>query len=385
MEKLREEFVREVLDGAQSKSALCRKYGISRPTGDKWLERYRSGSGYADQSRRPFHTPNRTEEAVEAQILALRQARPALGAVKLKRMLENRGLEMPASSTVNAILKRNGCISKEASLAATPYKRFEREQPNDLWQCDFKGHFALADGTRCHPLTVIDDNSRFCLAIDAKENERFPGVKDSFMNIFEQYGLPNTLLCDNGNPWGTSQSVGYTSFEVWLMELGVLTIHGRPLHPQTQGKDERFNGTLTRELLNLVTLLNMLHAQGCLDDYRCFYNNERPHHALGLEVPAARYTPSERRLPRTIEEWDYGDGVEIRKIKSSGFLTFNGQGYFLSEAFRGKQLGVRLAAQLRTDAPHNGNQFFLLDSFYYLLAHMILPLVCSSDICIVNR
>jgi len=340
MEEIRVEFVERVLNMEASKSALCREYGISRPTGDKWISRYQHGDPMEDRSRVPFRTPNRTEAAVEGQIVTLRKKHPAIGAKKLKRMLENQGQPAPAYSTINAILHRNGLITKEASKAATPYIRFEKKRPNDMWQADFKGHFAMANKERCHPLTVLDDHSRFCLGIDAKGNERYEGVRESFLWMFKEYGLPEEVLCDNGNPWGTAQSTGYTNFEVWLMELGILTKHGRVWHPQTQGKDERFNGTLKKELIRFREFRDLAHAQKQFDEYRLFYNEERPHHALNLDTPSSRYTRSNRKLPSKIEEWEYGPNFKTRQIKSSGYLTFNGQGYFLSEAFGEKKIGL---------------------------------------------
>ena len=234
MEGNREEFVRRVLAQEKNKSSLCREYGISRPTGDKWIKRYQSGGTMENHSSAPFHTPNKTPLHIEKEIIEIRKKHPAIGAKKLKRMLENKGKTAPAYSTINAILNRNGLITLQATQASTPYKRFQKDNPNEMWQADFKGHFPMLNNKRCHPLTIIDDNSRYCLCIDAKENETFSGVQASLINLFENYGMPDTFLCDNGNPWGTPQSVGYTRFEVWMMEHGVLTKHGRIRHPQTQ-------------------------------------------------------------------------------------------------------------------------------------------------------
>ena len=347
MEEQRGSFVRQVLSQEKSKSALCREYGISRPTGDKWLKRYLNGETLSDRSKAPHHTPSKTNSATESAIVSLRLKHPAIGAKKLKRMLENKGEFAPAYSTINAILHRNGLITKEASLAAKPHIRFEKQRPNEMWQGDFKGHFAMKNGQRCHPLTVIDDHSRFCLCLDAKTNEQYQGVQKSLLAAFEEYGLPETFLCDNGNPWGTSQSAGYTKFEVWLMDLGILTKHGRICHPQTQGKEERFNGSLKKELLKHREIACLAHAQLEFDAYRRFYNQERPHHALGLELPSQRYSKSGRKVPRHIEDWDYGQECHVRQIKSSGYLTIKGQGYFLSEAFAGRRVGLREAG----DAP----------------------------------
>lgn len=338
----REEFVKRVLAKEKSKRALCREYGISRPTGDKWIARSQNGESVTDRSRAPFRRPNKTAEATEEKILQLRHKYPAIGAVKLKRMLENKGeKDLPCNSTVNAILKRNNCITAEASEAATPYKRFEKEHPNDMWQTDFKGDFLLADGERCFPLCVLDDCSRFNLCIDAKSNQQRVPVIESFKRLFCEYGIPKILLCDNGNPWGTAQSTGVTLFEVWLMDLGILTIHGRIYHPQTQGKEEKFNGNLTRELLHYVKLQNMIDAQNKFDGYRDFYNNERPHHALNLDVPVQHYKKSFMEMPEKIVEWKYSNEYEVRIIKKTGFLTYKGQGYFLSESLGGLEIGIK--------------------------------------------
>lgn len=342
VKQMREEFVRRVLAKEKSKAALCREYGISRPTGDKWLRRYQAEQPLSDRSRAPKTQPRRIAPEVEASIVQLRRQYPALGAEKLQKMMENMGCEnLPCARTFNNIFARNRLISKEASLAAKHIQRFEKEQPNVMWQTDFKGHFALANGVRCHPLNILDDHSRFCLCTEALKNETFLSVKPVFERVFSEFGLPHSLLCDNGNPWGTSQSTGYTAFKVWLMELGVLTLHGRPLHPQTQGKQERFNRSFTRECLAGKTFRDLADAQKAFDDYRTFYNTVRPHSALELAVPASVYSTSPRPFPSHIEDWEYGNNCQLCKVRQNGYFSFEGQGYFLSEAFRGKTIAVR--------------------------------------------
>lgn len=342
VEDTREGFIKRILAKEKSKSALCREYGISRPTGDKWISRYENGEAMKNRSRAPFKSPNKTNKETEQLILDLRKKYPAQGATKLKRMLKNKGAKnLPCNSTVNAILKRNGCITKEASEAATPYKRFEKEFPNDMWQADFKGDFLLENKERCFPLCVIDDHSRFNLCIDAKRNEQRIPVIESFKRMFSENGMPKILLCDNGNPWGASQSAGITLFEVWLMDLGILTIHGRIRHPQTQGKEEKFNGNLTRELLKGRSFKDFNEIQCRFDEYRLFYNNERPHHSLDLDVPAQHYSKSSIRMPVEIEEWKYVSEYELRTIKKTGYLTYKGQGYYLSESLGGLEIGVK--------------------------------------------
>ena len=340
--QMREEFVKEVLAQRKSKSELCREYNISRVTGDKWLKRYAAGECLEDRSRKPKSTPFKTPEATEKVILEYREDHPAIGAVKIRKILENEGYkDLPSTKTVHNILVRNGKVTKEASQAATPYQSFQKEEPNDMWQADYKGHFAMESGERCHPLNIIDDCSRYNLCSEAQRSETFAEIQPVMIRLFETYGLPKILLCDNGNPWGTQQSPGFTHFEVWLMELGILTIHGRPRHPQTQGKDESFNRAMTKELLKYAVIRDMADAQRQFDQYREFYNNIRPHHALELDTPSQHYVRSSREYPSQISRWEYPEGAEIRRVKSTGYFNWDGQGYYLSEALGGKEIMIQ--------------------------------------------
>ena len=341
VEESRAEFIARVLSGEQNKSALCREFGISRPTAYKWINRYLEGEELCDRSRRPFHSPQRIDSVVEDEILRMRRMYPALGAKKIHRMMFDDGVfDPPAVSTINAVLKRNGMISREASLAATPYKRFEKDEPNQMWQADFKGNFTMQNGQQCHPLSILDDHSRMCLCADAKANQQRFGVQESFQKAFETYGLPKILLCDNGHPWGASQSTSITKFEVWLMQLGILPIHIRPKHPQTQGTVERFNGSYKRECLKFYTPSDLADAQRTREEYMQFYNHRRPHEALHMDTPATHYTPSPRCFPDQIEPWEYETGGQRRIVKSTGYLTFDGQGFYLSEGLGDQEIMI---------------------------------------------
>lgn len=340
-EHMREEFVRRVLAKEKSKAALCREYGISRPTGDKWLQRYLEGETLSNQSRAPHSQARRVTEEMEDDIVQMRRKYPALGAVKIRRIMENEGRQdLPSARTFNNIFHRNHLITKEASQAAAHQRRFEMESPNDMWQADFKGHFLMQNGTRCHPLNVLDDCSRFCLCSEALKSETFEEVKPVFQRLFQEYGMPSRLLCDNGNPWGTAQSMGFTAFEVWLMELGILTMHGRPLHPQTQGKEERYNRSFTDECLKGNIFLDIPDSQVKFNQYRDFYNNTRPHCALDLEVPASVFQKSSRQFPEHIQSWEYSSEYQRCKVSKTGYFCYGGHRYFLSEGFRGKEIGV---------------------------------------------
>lgn len=339
---MREEFVKRVLSHEKSKSELCREYGISRPTGDKWIKRYLNGENLENKSKAPFRTANKTPPEMESFLVEQRKQYPAIGAVKLRRILENSGEQnLPCTSTVNAIFKRNGLITPKASDDATPYKRFEKSFPNDLWQADFKGNFPMNNGERCHPLNVIDDCTRYNICSHPLAHENLESVVPVFTQAFKTFGLPRSLLCDNGTPWGTSQSTGFTRFEVWMMDLGILIMHGRANHPQTQGKEERYNGSMKRELLNRTQFDDWEDAMEKISAYREFYNNVRPHWALGLDVPSSRYKVSERKYPDKIEDWEYPSEYKTRRIKSTGYITVGGQGYYLSEALGDRTVAVR--------------------------------------------
>jgi transposase InsO family protein len=341
MSEQRKSLVEEIRFGEQGISVLCRKYGVSRPTAYKWLIRSESGCSMENMSKAPLNSPGKTAGPVEEMVKQARRKYPCWGGRKLKAYLERAGgTRVPSASTITAILRRNGLISKEASLAAKPFKRFEMDAPNDLWQTDFKGHFGMGNGSRCHPLTVTDDMSRFSLCISAKGNEQLEGVLGSFLSLFRERGLPKAVLCDNGPPWGFTSVFGYTKFEVFLMDRGVLPLHGKPLHPQTQGKEERFHRTLKNELLRQIQIRNLFHAQKEFDAFRKMYNEERPHCSLGYAVPADRYRDSERAMPEKIEKWEYPDGCEMKWVRANGCIRFKNKDMFLSEAFYGLDVAL---------------------------------------------
>ncbi len=342
VEQMREEFVKRVLSKEKSKSELCREYGISRPTGDKWIKRFLQEDDLSDKSRAPFKTANKTSVEMEHFIVDYRKKYPAIGAVKIHRMLQDEGyVNIPCSSTINEIFKRNGLITREASLAATPYKRFQKAYPNEMWQADFKGDFLLQNKQRCFPLNILDDCTRFNLCCRPLPNVRFATVKPVMEDIFYEFGLPFSFLCDNGHPWGSSQGLGYSMFEVWFMDLGILTLHGRILHPQTQGKEESFNGSMKRELLKYTKIDDFTDAERKFNEYRDFFNNKRPHHSLNLDTPSKHYIKSNTEYSTKIRKWEYPENCTPHKVKSTGYFSYKGRSYYLSEAFAGKEIAIR--------------------------------------------
>ena len=340
----REEFCRLAVMPGANMSALCRRFGISRDRGYVWRKRYRETGreGLQDRSRRPLTSPARTEAAVEVQVVSVREAHPAWGGRKIERVLLNDGLEKPpAASTITEILRRHGKLDGPRAGEARAFQRFEHPEPNALWQMDFKGHFALERG-RCHPLTVLDDHSRYALALQACGDERTDTVKQRLASVFRRYGLPRRMLCDNGPPWGTAGSgERHTVLTVWLLDLDVDVAHGRPYHPQTQGKDERFHRSLTAEVLDGKRFADLDQAQAAFDDWRQVYNTRRPHQALQMQVPTQRYAMSPRSMPETITPPEYEPGAHVRKVQAGGEFFFKGRRINCSKAFVGRQIVLR--------------------------------------------
>jgi len=259
---LRQEFVQLAQSDAANMRLLCRRFAISPKTGYKWLKRYaESGaSGLSDRSRRPQRSPTQTAGALEQRVLTLRAEHPTWGPRKLRVLLEREGVRaLPATSTLSAILQRHGQIASSATLVHRPFVRFEQAAPNQLWQMDFKGHFAT-DTARCHPFTVLDDHSRFALGLEACCDQRTQTVQQRLSSIFRTQGLPERITMDNGSPWGGKSDHHFTPLTAWLIRLGVHVSHSRPYHPQTQGKDERFHRTLGDELLRRRSFANLSDA-----------------------------------------------------------------------------------------------------------------------------
>lgn len=338
----RKEFVMMALGPGSNIRELCRRFGISPRTGYKWIGRYNlfPEEGLKDRSRRPRSSPARTGAAVERRVLELRETR-GWGGRKIRHRLRQLGLsDVPAASTISDILRRHEMIDPVESSKHRATQRFEHPRPNDLWQMDFKGHFPMASG-RCHPLTVLDDHSRYAIALRACANERGESVEPILMQLFRLYGLPRRMLMDNGPPWGGNLEHPWTPLTVWLMRLGVGVSHGRPYHPQTQGKEERFHRTLKRELLGREFFADLIEAQRRFDAWREIYNFERPHEALDMETPSKRYEPSPRSFPELLAPIEYGPGETVRRVQHGGWISYKGRSWRLCKAFHAQPIMLR--------------------------------------------
>ena len=357
MDRKREFVELAGVEGANVRE-LCRRFGVSPTTGYKWLGRWRAegAAGLGERSRRPAGSPGRTAASVEAAVLAVRAAsNEAWGGRKIRHVLARDAAAgqaagqaaVPSASTITAILRRHGRLAAGLAEHRGPFRRFERETPNELWQMDFKGHFALHAGTgtgRCHPLTVLDDCSRFNLMLCACGDEQAGTVKRALEAAFRRYGLPLAILADRGPPWGEAGGE-LTGLAAWLMRLGVRLLHGRPRHPETQGKEERFHRTLKAEALAGRSFRDLAACQRAFDAFRQRYNHERPHEALGMAAPATRYRPSPRRFPEVLPPIDYGSGAAVRKVDGEGFISFRNRPFRIGRALRAQPVVLRPTAE----------------------------------------
>lgn len=322
---------------------LCRAYGLSSATAYKWLHRFEVAgvNGLEDHSRRPHHSPTRVAAELEETIVKLRGQHPAWGGRKLRRRLLDLGHStVPSSSTITAILRRHQLLDPKESAKHRAFRRFERAAPNELWQMDFKGDFKLRRG-RCYPLTILDDHSRFAVALQACDKNTRAITQSALIQCFRRYGMPQQITCDNGPPWGARGRAYYTGLGVWLLRLGIAVTHSRPHHPQTQGKDERFHRTLEVELLRYQRCDTLPQWQQHFDRWRDTYNIERPHQALGMAVPASRYQPSRRSYPEQLPAIEYGTNDLVRKVRNYGHIKYAGREYHIGGAFAGLPVALR--------------------------------------------
>eukprot|EP00873_Tetraselmis_striata_P020504 jgi/Tetstr1/440768/TSEL_029076.t1 len=307
----REEFVRLARLEGVNRRELCRRFGISAQTGYKWLRRFAAGERLDDRSRRPKSSPQRVSVAWEEAVVRVREEHPAWGARKIAAVLARSQSELPAVSTIHAILRRHGHVGPRTAAGQAPL-RFEHEAANRLWQMDFKGR-----QTRT--------------------------VQEQLERCFARHGLPEAFLVDNGSPWGSSHKESrWTPLRVWLAHLGVEVIYARPFHPQTKGKNERFNRTLGEEVLALRSYRDISALQQAFDRWRTVYNHHRPHEALGQAIPASRYRPSQRRWPETIPAVSYAPDAITRLVpRTKAQISYRGKLWSVPKAFKGHRLAIR--------------------------------------------
>jgi transposase InsO family protein len=307
-----------------------------------WLRRFRERgvSGVEERSRRPHRSPRQTASGIEARIVAMRQQRPDWGARKLAVLLERDGIRLPVI-TVHRVLVRHGLVlDQDRRHPATG--RFEREHPNELWQMDFKGQKAAK--AAIGPLSILDDHSRYLVALEQTGTTRGEAVRERLEGVFRASGLPEAILMDHGVPWWNARSPsGWTQLMVWLMRQGVRCSFSGIRHPQTQGMEARFLGALERARQRPGA--EPWLEQSWLDGFRHEYNELRPHEALGMRTPASLWRPSTRAYDPNPPAWDYGDGAELRKVSGNGHIYIGNRPWKVSQALASERVELKRVDQ----------------------------------------
>lgn len=338
------QFVLAVRQRRASIAALCRAFGISRQTGHKWLRREAAAGTLAalgDRSRRPQHSPTRTDPATTARVLAARDYY-GWGGAKLAPVLAAAGVTvMPR--TIDRIIQREGRTRPDVAATAAP-TRFERGAPNDLWQMDAKGAYPLTPTGCCHPLSIVDDHSRFAVGLYALPALTTVHVQAALVACFRRYGVPRAMLMDHGAPWWASaRADGLTRLTVFLLKQGIQLLYGAVRHPQTQGKVERFHRTLGERLRWHGVPNTLATFAAAFRWFRDEYNEVRPHAALQMQPPARRFGCSPRPYRAVPVPWDYPAGLARRRVQASGVISYAGRSYagrlfFVSEALGGEEV-----------------------------------------------
>jgi transposase InsO family protein len=334
----RMEFVIAASRKEKSFQELCEEFEISCRTGYTWWNRYKAEGigGMREHSRRPHESPKKTLKAIEQRVVELRQERPDWGARKVRKLLSEEGVELP-SSTVHRIFLRYGLV-REIDRRPLAKQRFEREQPNQLWQMDFKGPKGWNQAVG--PLSVLDDHSRFALALDNTGSTKAEGVRAALERVFRESGMPEEMLMDHGTPWFNGQGrLGWSHLTVWLMDRDIGLRFSGVRHPQTQGKVERFHRSLTEALLRRGSP-RAEERQNWLDQFRHEYNHVRPHEALQMKTPHQVWRKSMRRYQEQAPAWQYPSGSEVKEVDYTGQLRLDHRRYYISKALAGREVGL---------------------------------------------
>ncbi len=336
----RMQFVIRASSGKERMTTLCREFGISRPTGYLWRQRYRQAGSLtevSERSRRPQRSPQRTEAHKEERVVA-RRRETGWGAKKLQVILRDEDEMVLSIRTIHRILDRHGLVSEDAHGPALG--RFERSEPNELWQMDSKGKYPLSDG-ECHPLSILDDHSRYAVGLYALSELSGAKAYPCLVHTFRCYGVPQSMLMDRGALWWSAwNGWGLTRLSVRLIEQGIRLLYGRVRHPQTQGKVERFHRTLGQALRHRGVPGRFGQWAAALDEFRSSYNERRPHEALGMKRPAERYQRSRRSYAERVKEWEYPAGSEVQRLNSQGMLTEQRHRWFVCGALADQRVRV---------------------------------------------
>lgn len=340
------QFVSDYLSNYFPFTELCDRYGISRKTGYKWIDRYNHSGPEAllDQSRRPHHSPNKTPDVIQQELLSLRSRHPFWGPKKLiwRIKRDHPDWHLPARSTASLILKRNGCVKKRRKSMKRhhPGKSFGLvTAPNDTWALDFKGHFKTKDGIYCYPLTLTDQYSRYLLACDGLFSTKHPPVKQILKRTFEIYGLPTRIRSDNGGPFASISLGRLSRLSIWWIRLGVMPELIELGHPEQNGIHERMHRTLKQETV-IPPAKNLKEQQERFNHFRNEFNYERPHEGIDMQPPADVYKPSFSPMPKKLPQIEYPDHFEIRLVSKNSGIKWKKKRVLVSHLLAGEYVGL---------------------------------------------
>ena len=343
----RVKFLAECLENKEGHAALCRRYGITRKTGYKWIARYNEGgaAGLADRPPTAHQMPHKVPDELADAVVALRKEHPLWGPKKLRALLQEREPQKtwPAASTIGDLLKTYGLIlprRRRVHVAAATSALNPCANPNDVWCVDFKGHFALGDRVRCYPLTLTDAFSRFLLVCEAMVQPRYELVRRQFELAFIQFGIPWWIRSDNGPPFASLAVGGLSQLSVWWIQLGIRPERIEPGKPQQNGRHERMHRTLKQATAKPPSA-TMAAQQRRFDLNRREFNELRPHEALGLTPPAKHYEPSRRPYPRELVPPRYSDEHQVRWVHPNGTISWRSHRVRLAALLGGQPVGIR--------------------------------------------
>ncbi len=319
---------------------LCEEFGISRKTGYKWYNRYQEfgEEGLIDKSRRRRNIKRTTLPEVEEMLIKERKEHPSWGARKLCRRISNKGMIPPPERTANRILNRAGLV-EYAPKVNEATQRFERNVPNEMWQIDHKGTVHGRWSCRAVPFVVVDDHSRYLICLRTLPDKGLESTWLALWDVFGEFGMPASILSDNDMVFHGRN--GPSQLETRLMRLGIAILHGRTYHPQTQGKIERLNGTLERDLLHNGSFKTVLELQHGFDKFRYDYNFERPHESLEMDVPGSRYRPSDKKRPSELPSMSYASGTIVRRVNKDGWISWKGRMFNVGRGLFGERVEIR--------------------------------------------
>lgn len=340
------QFIADYLRRTLSLTELCERYNVSRKTGYKWIDRYLKHGplGLEERSRQPHSSPHQTPTHVVDAIIELRRHHPAWGAKKLLSMLQKRhpSWPLPARSTGCEILRRHGLVPKQRRRRHIGHPGKPTSQilaPNDVWSADFKGHFTTGDGLYCYPLTVADGYSRFLLGCQALSSTQVVEAKPVFIRLFKEFGLPKRIRTDNGVPFATNTLGRLSQLSAWWVRLGILPELIEPGKPQQNGRHERMHRTLKAETTRPPAATRRAQ-QRTFDRFRQAFNFERPHEALDMQTPAARYEVSPRAMPTKLPPLEYPDRFEVRYVSANGGMRWHHHWVNVSHTCVGEYVGL---------------------------------------------